>query len=114
MKPLSKPETAAHMKALPHWTLGEHRIRRVFRFPDFVAAFGWMSSVALVAERMNHHPEWRNVWATVEVELSTHDAGGLTEKDMRLAATMDQLFAHAGNCPPPSQGPLADDPPSAP
>ena len=50
-----------------------------------------MSSVALIAERMNHHPEWKNVWATVEVELSTHDAGGLTELDMKLAAAMDSL-----------------------
>ena len=52
-----------------------------------------MSSVALVAERMNHHPEWRNVWATVEVELSTHDAGGLTKLDMELAAKMEALSA---------------------
>ncbi|MGB5521273.1 MAG: 4a-hydroxytetrahydrobiopterin dehydratase, partial [Polyangiales bacterium] len=67
------------------------RIRRVFRFKDFVEAFGWMSSIAIVAETMNHHPEWRNVWATVEVELSTHDAGGLTELDMKLATKMDEL-----------------------
>ena len=52
-----------------------------------------MSSVALIAEKMNHHPEWRNVWATVEVELSTHDAGGLTALDMKLAAEMDRLAA---------------------
>ncbi len=79
------------MKALPNWELGTDRIRRVFRFKDFVEAFGWMSSIAIVAETMNHHPEWRNVWATVEVELSTHDAGGLTELDMKLASKMDEL-----------------------
>jgi len=79
------------MKALPNWELGTDCIRRVFRFKDFVEAFGWMSSIAIVAESMNHHPEWRNVWATVEVELSTHDAGGLTELDMKLASKMDEL-----------------------
>lgn len=91
MAKLTDSQIAEHMKALPDWELGEDRIRRTFRFKDFVEAFGWMSSVALVAERMNHHPEWRNVWATVEVELSTHDAGGLTERDMKLAEAMDRL-----------------------
>jgi 4a-hydroxytetrahydrobiopterin dehydratase len=91
MQKLSDSEIAEHMKALPEWELGEDQIRRTFRFKNFVEAFGWMSKVALVAERMNHHPTWRNVWATVEVELSTHDAGGLTERDMKLAAAMDAL-----------------------
>jgi len=91
MEKLAEAQIAEHMKALPEWELGEDRIKRTFRFKDFVEAFGWMSSVALVAERMNHHPEWRNVWATVEVELSTHDAGGLTELDMKLAAAIDRL-----------------------
>ena len=91
MKKLTDSEIADHMKALPEWELGADRIKRSFRFADFVEAFGWMSSVALIAEKMNHHPEWRNVWATVEVELSTHDAGGLTGLDMTLAAEMDRL-----------------------
>lgn len=91
MAKLTDAQIAEHMEALPGWELGGDRIKRTFRFKDFVEAFGWMSSVALVAERMNHHPEWRNVWATVEVELSTHDAGGLTERDMKLAAEMDAL-----------------------
>jgi 4a-hydroxytetrahydrobiopterin dehydratase len=90
MKKLSDEEIAEHMKALSGWERGEDRIKKTFRFKDFVEAFGWMSSIALVAERMNHHPEWKNVWATVEVELSTHDAGGLTELDMKLAAEMDE------------------------
>ncbi len=93
MKKLTDTEISEHMKRLPDWELGEDRILRTFRFADFVEAFGWMSSVALVAESLNHHPEWRNVWATVEVELSTHDAGGLTELDMKLAAKMDALQA---------------------
>ena len=91
MEKLTNAQIAEHMKALPKWELGEDRIKRTFKFKDFVEAFGWMSSVALIAERMNHHPEWKNVWATVEVELSTHDAGGLTELDMKLAAAMDAL-----------------------
>lgn len=91
MKKLSDNEIAEHLKSLPSWELGEDRIKKTFRFKDFVGAFGWMTSIALVAERMNHHPEWKNVWATVEVELSTHDAGGLTELDMKLAAAMDAL-----------------------
>ena len=91
MAKLTDAQIAEHMKALPDWGLGEDRIKRTFRFKNFVEAFGWMSKVALVAERMNHHPEWRNVWATVEVELSTHDAGGLTERDMKLAKEMEAL-----------------------
>jgi len=91
MKKLTEAEIAEHMKALTGWELGSDRILRKFRFKNFVEAFAWMTGVALVAERMNHHPEWRNVWATVEVELTTHDAGGLTEADMKLAAKMDEL-----------------------
>ena len=91
MEKLTDSQIAEHMKALPDWELGDDRIKRTFRFKDFVEAFGFMSSAALVAERMNHHPEWKNVWATVDVELSTHDAGGLTELDMKLAAEMDAL-----------------------
>ena len=76
MQKLTETEIAEHLGSLPAWKLGEDRILRTFRFKDFVEAFGWMASVAIVAEKMNHHPEWRNVWATVEVELTTHDAGG--------------------------------------
>jgi len=93
MKKLSDAQIADHLKSLPGWELGEDRIKKTFRFKDFVEAFGWMSCAALIAERMNHHPDWRNVWATVEVELSTHDAGGLTELDMKLASAMDELVS---------------------
>ena len=70
------------------WERRGDRIARNFAFPDFVTAFGFMTEVALVAERMNHHPEWFNVYGTVKVELSTHDAGGLTELDFELARAM--------------------------
>jgi len=76
---------------LPDWEVRGDRIVRTFKFADFVAAFGFMTKVALVAERMNHHPEWRNVWNTVVVELSTHDAGGLTSRDVALAKACDSL-----------------------
>ena len=66
---------------------------KTFRFESFAEAFGWMSSVAIVAEKLDHHPEWRNVWATVEVELTTHDCGGLSQGDFLLAAQMDALAA---------------------
>ena len=77
--------------ALPGWVIEHHKLYRLFTFDDFVEAFGFMSRVALLAESMDHHPEWRNVWATVEVELTTHDAGGLTELDMKLASKMAEL-----------------------
>jgi 4a-hydroxytetrahydrobiopterin dehydratase len=69
-------------------------IRRSFTFKDFNEAFGFMSRVALAAERMDHHPEWFNVWNRVEITLSTHDAGGLSERDVKLARAIDG-FARA-------------------
>lgn len=68
-------------------------IRKQFRFADFNGAFGWMARVALMAEKLDHHPEWSNVYNRVEVVLSTHDAGGLTELDIELARFMDRIAA---------------------
>lgn len=78
---------------LPGWRLvdGRDAITKTFTFPDFSAAFGFMARAALAAESMNHHPEWFNVWNRVEVTLSTHDAGGLTERDLKLAEAMDRI-----------------------
>ncbi len=70
---------------------GRDAITRKFVFQDFNAAFGFMTRAALVAEKLDHHPEWFNVYKTVEVTLSTHDAGGVTELDIKLAETMDRL-----------------------
>jgi 4a-hydroxytetrahydrobiopterin dehydratase len=70
---------------------GRDAITKKFVFADFNAAFGFMTRAALVAEKMDHHPEWFNVYKTVEVTLSTHDAGGLTERDVKLAEAMDKL-----------------------
>ncbi len=70
-------------------------IARTFTFANFVDAFGFMAKAALVAEKMNHHPEWFNVYKTVDVTLATHDAGGLTELDIRLAKAMDKIAGEA-------------------
>jgi 4a-hydroxytetrahydrobiopterin dehydratase len=77
------------------WRVAEGRpaIRRTFQFSDFNAAFGFMCRVALMAEKMDHHPEWTNVYARVDVVLTTHDAGGVTERDLRLAHFMNTAFA---------------------
>lgn len=70
---------------------GRDAVTKRFEFRNFVEAFGWMTRVAIWAEKWNHHPEWFNVYKTVEVTLSTHDAGGLTELDVKLARKMDML-----------------------
>ena len=92
---LSDTERAALRTTLPDWTIAQDRdaIRREFRFKDFSQAWGFMARVALLAEQHNHHPDWSNVWNTVRIELSTHDAGGLTENDVALARAIDALLA---------------------
>ena len=84
---------AAALAALPGWRPVEGRdaIAKIFTFKDFNEAFGFMARVALVAEKMDHHPEWSNVYKTVATTLSTHDAGGVTELDIRLAKAMDSI-----------------------
>jgi 4a-hydroxytetrahydrobiopterin dehydratase len=83
----------AALAALRGWSDvdGRNAIRKRFVFADFNAAFGWMARVALVAEKMDHHPEWSNVYRTVDVTLATHDAGGVTELDVKLAKAMDDF-----------------------
>jgi 4a-hydroxytetrahydrobiopterin dehydratase len=88
---LEPDDMARRLSALPGWTLAGDALHREYKFADFVEAFGFMAAVALVAERMNHHPEWFNVWNTVRVDLSTHDAGGITALDFDLAAAMERL-----------------------
>jgi 4a-hydroxytetrahydrobiopterin dehydratase len=90
---LDTAERAALGKTLPQWTLmaGRDAIRRAWTFRDFNEAWGFMSRVALLAEKQDHHPEWSNVWNKVEITLSTHDAGGLSARDVALARAIDQL-----------------------
>ncbi len=78
------------VKHLSGWTSGGDFITKVYRFKDFAEAFGFMSEIAIVAEAMNHHPEWYNVYNRVDVTLTTHEAGGVTEKDLELARRMEQ------------------------
>lgn len=92
---LSPEARRTALTRLNGWTevAGRDAISKTFTFRDFNEAFGFMARVALVAEKMDHHPEWTNVYKTVAVTLSTHDAGGVTERDVRLAETMDRMTA---------------------
>jgi 4a-hydroxytetrahydrobiopterin dehydratase len=97
------------LAALPDWRLsadaagadivGADKLYRRVVFQDFVAAFGFMSRVALLAERMDHHPEWSNVYNRVEIYLTSHDAGGITERDFKLAQQIDRLLADTPSAP---------------
>jgi len=90
---LSDSEIADALVELRGWErVGDH-LHRELTFPDFARAFGFMASVAVVAERMNHHPEWSNVYNRVTIDLTTHDAGGLTEFDVDFARAVDALLA---------------------
>lgn len=88
---LSDSEISAQLNKLPGWSIDRGNLHRTFEFKDFSQAFAFMTRVALAAEKMDHHPEWSNVYRTVEVTLSTHDAGGVTEKDVALAKAMDSF-----------------------
>lgn len=90
---LTPAERATLPTALPHWRLVEGRdaLTRHFEFADFSAAWGFMARVALLAESQGHHPEWSNVWNKVDITLSTHDAGGLSALDLKLAKAIDAL-----------------------
>ena len=78
-KMMAEDEVLRALEGLPGWSLEQGRLTRRFELVDFVSAFSWMAAVALVAEKMSHHPEWTNVWNRVEVKLWTHDVGGITE-----------------------------------
>ena len=92
MKKLSKTEVTNKLKKLSGWKLvkGRNAISKTFKFKNFTEAFGWMTSMALYAEKKDHHPEWFNVYSTVEVTLSTHDAGGVTNLDVDMAREMNR------------------------
>jgi 4a-hydroxytetrahydrobiopterin dehydratase len=95
---LSADERKPALEKLTGWseTKGRDAIERTFTFTDFNEAFGFMARAALVAEKRDHHPEWRNVYKTVEVVLSTHDADGVTQKDIDLAKAMDAIARQLG------------------
>ena len=93
---LNDGEITAGLKKLPKWRLESGKLHREYKFADFVQAFGFMSSVALMAEGMNHHPEWFNVYSTVKIDLTTHDAGGISEKDFALAEKIEAAAGKLG------------------
>ena len=90
---LTEEERTAALAALPEWSLRADglAIERTFLFKDFSEAFGFMARAALLAEVQDHHPEWFNVYNRVQVTLTTHDAGGLSQRDVKMATTMDAL-----------------------
>ena len=88
---LGKDELRDAVEELSGWSLENDKLHREFRFKDFNEAFGFMARVALIAESMEHHPEWFNVWNRVVVDLSTHDAGGVTSLDVELAQKMNDI-----------------------
>ncbi|HYJ51643.1 MAG TPA: 4a-hydroxytetrahydrobiopterin dehydratase [Allosphingosinicella sp.] len=92
---LTESERNEALALLPGWAFDEGRngIARSFKFADFGAAFAFMTRVAMEAEKADHHPDWSNVWNRVDVLLSTHDAGGVTAKDIALAQKMDAISA---------------------
>lgn len=89
---LNAAEIEVRLADLPDWGIHQHKLYRHFVFSNFVEAWGFMSQVALLAETMNHHPEWSNVYSRVEIYLTTHDADGISEKDFSLAAQIDSLL----------------------
>ena len=95
---LAQADRPALLQALPEWQPVKDRdaLFRSFRFTNFNQAFGFMTRVALIAERMNHHPEWFNVYNRVDITLTTHDCNGLSEKDLRLAQAIDAVFGTPG------------------
>lgn len=75
------------------WHLEGDKLKKTFKFKSFIRAFGWMSQIAIWAEKLNHHPEWFNVYNRVDVELTTHDAGGISELDFKMASKMELFYS---------------------
>jgi 4a-hydroxytetrahydrobiopterin dehydratase len=91
MHKLSDAELAAALAPLEGWQIVDGKLHREYKFPDFAHAFGFMATAAPSIEAMNHHPEWSNVYNRVEIDLTTHDAGGITGKDVVLATKLEQI-----------------------
>jgi 4a-hydroxytetrahydrobiopterin dehydratase len=89
---LSAQQVEQELGVLKDWRLQDAKLYRCFKFASFVEAFGFMTSAALLAEKMDHHPEWSNVYSRVDVYLTTHDAGGISERDFLLASALDGLL----------------------
>lgn len=88
---MTDADIQAKLPSLAGWSVVNGKLHREYKFADFVQAFGFMARAALIAEKQDHHPEWFNVWNKVVVDLTTHDAGGISERDFALAAEMNRL-----------------------
>lgn len=88
---LSQSDLDSALSRLPSWSVKDGKLHRDYRFPDFTHAFGFMAAAATAIEKMDHHPEWCNVYNRVSVDLVTHDSGGITEADTKLAAALEAL-----------------------
>ncbi|ACK71328.1 transcriptional coactivator/pterin dehydratase [Gloeothece citriformis PCC 7424] len=93
-KSLTETEIKTAVNSLPGWSINNNKLHREYKFNSFVEAFGFMSSTALIAESMGHHPEWSNVYNIVIIDLTTHDAGGITDADVALARKMNEVAQH--------------------
>jgi len=93
-KRLSSSEIDAALAQLPGWSLKDQKLHREYKFPSFAYAIGFMTAAAVLIERMNHHPEWSNVYNRVSVDLVTHDSGGITNRDVELARTLEEIAAN--------------------
>lgn len=93
MQKLTETEIQASFAKLQGWQLvnGQNALQKHYQFADFVAAFGFMSQVALIAEKLDHHPDWSNTYGTVDITLTTHSAKGLTDLDFKFASLLDKL-----------------------
>jgi 4a-hydroxytetrahydrobiopterin dehydratase len=91
MEKLCQADITAALEALPGWTFEENQLRRAYEFADFTWAFGFMATAAPAIEKLNHHPQWTNVYNKVTVLLSTHDVGGVTNKDFELARILEKI-----------------------
>ncbi len=91
MKKLSDAEISSALAALPDWTLANAKLHREYKFPDFAYAIGFMAAAAPKIEKMDHHPEWFNVYNRVVVDLTTHDASGITARDVELAKLLESI-----------------------
>jgi 4a-hydroxytetrahydrobiopterin dehydratase len=91
MAKLDESQIASGVAGLPGWSVANGKLHREYKFPDFAYAIGFMVTAAPAIEKMNHHPEWANVYSRVTVDLTTHDSGGITKKDLELAALLEGI-----------------------
>ena len=89
---LDKDQLNYFIEKNPSWNINDKSIKKEFKFNNFIDAFGFISKVALLSEKMNHHPNWQNTYSKVTIELTTHDIGGITSNDIKLAETIDKLI----------------------